>query len=433
MEERMAVASGSSKGAAKGIAKGGSPAAAPAGVSKLSDHDAADYPRFSAGIGEVDRVLGGGIVPGSAIVLSGLPGSGKSTMMSSTCDFLAGTGKRVLYVAGEESAQQIRLRTDRLGLKNSGQIDMTSDCEVGAVCARIAAGYDFAVVDSIQTLWDGEMNGAPGSVSIVKSVGQALVRTAKESGCATLIVGHVNKDGNLAGPRHMEHMVDAVLELGGERTEAYRILRAQKNRFGATDEIGVFEMTGKGLVEVEDPTAMFLAEHGEQMSGSVVCPTLEGTRPLLIETQALASPTHLPTPMRRARGIDKNRLDLLLAVLGQRSGWNLKLGTRDVYLNVSGGLKIDEPAVDLAVCVAVASAATGRAVRKGVAVFGEVSLLGEVRPVQGADRRCSEAQRMGFGKIVAGPGQGTESVKTLKAALSAALESQPSQPISEED
>ena len=169
------------------------------------------------------------------------------------------------------------------------------------------------------------------------------------------------------------------------------------------------------------------------MSGSVVCPTLEGTRPLLIETQALASPTHLPTPMRRARGIDKNRLDLLLAVLGQRSGWNLKLGTRDVYLNVSGGLKIDEPAVDLAVCVAVASAATGRAVRKGVAVFGEVSLLGEVRPVQGADRRCSEAQRMGFGKIVAGPGQGTESVKTLKAALSAALESQPSQPISEED
>jgi DNA repair protein RadA/Sms len=436
MEERVAIVSagsGLSKGAAKGIAKGGGNASAPAQVSKLSEHDAAEYPRFSAGLGEVNRVLGGGIVPGSAIVLSGLPGSGKSTMMSSTCDFLAGDGKRVLYVAGEESAQQIRLRTDRLGLNNSGQIDITSDCEVGAVCARIASGYDFAVIDSIQTVWDGELTGAPGSVSIVKSVGQALVRTAKESGCSVLIVGHVNKDGNLAGPRHMEHMVDAVLELGGERTEAYRILRAQKNRFGATDEIGVFEMTGQGLIEVEDPTAMFLAEHGEKTSGSVVCPTMEGTRPLLIETQALASPTHMPTPMRRARGVDKNRLDMLLAVLGQRSGWNLKLGTRDVYLNISGGMKIEEPAVDLAVCVAVASAATGRPVKSKLAVFGEVSLLGEVRPVQGADRRVSEAQRMGFTTIVAGPGQGTKSVKTLKAALNEALESEPVSPIAEEE
>jgi DNA repair protein RadA/Sms len=289
------------------------------------------------------------------------------------------------------------------------------------------------VIDSIQTVWDGELTGAPGSVSIVKSVGQALVRTAKESGCSVLIVGHVNKDGNLAGPRHMEHMVDAVLELGGERTEAYRILRAQKNRFGATDEIGVFEMTGQGLIEVEDPTAMFLAEHGEKTSGSVVCPTMEGTRPLLIETQALASPTHMPTPMRRARGVDKNRLDMLLAVLGQRSGWNLKLGTRDVYLNISGGMKIEEPAVDLAVCVAVASAATGRPVKSKLAVFGEVSLLGEVRPVQGADRRVSEAQRMGFTTIVAGPGQGTKSVKTLKAALNEALESEPVSPIAEEE
>jgi len=433
LEERPASLAPSSMGIAKGIAKGAKPTAAPASISKLSDHDAAEYPRFSAGLGEVDRVLGGGIVPGSAIVLSGLPGSGKSTMMSATCDFLAGDGKKVLYVAGEESAQQIRLRVDRMGLKNSSQIDITSTCEVGAICARISSGYDFAVVDSIQTVWDEELSGAPGSVSIVKSVGQALVRTAKESGCATLIVGHVNKDGNLAGPRHMEHMVDVVAELTGERTESYRILRAQKNRFGATDEIGVFEMTGQGLIEVIDPTSMFLSEHSQQTPGSVVCPTLEGTRPLLIEVQALASPTHLPTPMRRARGIDKNRLDLLLAVLGQRSGWHLKLGTRDIYLNVSGGLKVEEPAVDLAVCVAVASAASGRAVRKEVAVFGEVSLLGEIRPVQGADRRLAEATRMGFKTIIAGPRQGTTSVKTLKAALNAALEANPSDPIAEEE
>lgn len=433
MEERAATTAAPSKGAAKGIAKGAAPASEPAPVSALGDHKAAEYPRFPSGSEEVDRVLGGGIVPGSAMLLSGQPGSGKSTLMSATCDFLAGQGKRVLYMAGEESPQQIRLRVDRMGLSNSGQIDVTQECEVGAVCARIASGYDFAVIDSIQTLWDGELSGAPGSVSIVKSVGQAMVRTAKESGCSVLIIGHVNKDGNLAGPKHLEHMVDLSMGFEGERSEAYRILRAEKNRFGATDEIGVFEMTGQGLVEVSDPTTIFLAERAEKATGSVVCPTLEGTRPLLIEVQALASPTHLPTPMRRARGIDKNRLDLLLAVLGQRSGWHLKLGTRDVYLNVSGGLKIEEPALDLAVCAAVASAATGRAVKQGVALFGEVSLLGEVRPVQGADRRTSEARRLGFNTVIAGPGQGTESVKTLKAALSAALESNPSAPISEED
>ena len=348
-----------------------------------------------------------------------------STIMSATCDYLAANDKRVLYVAGEESGQQIRLRTDRMGLSHSDKIDLTSDCEVGAVCSRIASGYDFAVIDSIQTLWDSELSGAPGSVSIVKSVGQALVRTAKESGCAVLIVGHVNKDGNLAGPRHLEHLVDGFLALEGERSEAYRILRAQKNRFGATDEIGIFEMTSKGLLGVSDPASIFLSDHSDHTPGSVICPTLEGTRPMLIEVQALASPTHLPTPMRRSRGIDKNRLDLLLAVLGQRSGWHLKLGTRDVYMNISGGIKIEEPALDLAACVAVASAATGRPVRKGIAVFGEVSLLGEVRPVQGSDRRMNEAKRMGFSEVIAGPGQGTKSVKTLKAALAAALEKEP--------
>lgn len=433
LEERTTSQAPASKGAAKGIAKGGGAASEPAAVSALSDHKAAEYPRFPAGLQEVDRVLGGGVVPGSAMLLSGQPGSGKSTLMSQVSDFLAGQGKRVLYMAGEESPQQIRLRVDRMGLQHSGQIDVTQDCEVGAVCARIASGYDFAVIDSIQTLWDGELSGAPGSVSIVKSVGQALVRTAKESGCSILVIGHVNKDGNLAGPKHLEHMVDLSMGFEGERSEAYRILRAEKNRFGATDEIGVFEMTGQGLTEVSDPASIFLAERSDGVTGSVVCPTLEGTRPLLIEVQALASPTHLPTPMRRARGIDKNRLDLLMAVLGQRSGWHLKLGTRDVYLNVSGGLKVEEPALDLAVCIAVASAATGRAVKKGVSVFGEVSLLGEVRPVQGAERRTSEAQRMGFDTVVAGPGQGTKSVRTLKAALSEALEKETSSPISEEE
>jgi len=429
-EERQAVAaSGSGKGISKGLAKGAANYSQPAQVASLGDHKAAEYPRFSTGSEEVDRVLGGGVVPGSVMLLAGEPGAGKSTIMSATCDYLAGNDKRVLYVAGEESGQQIRLRTDRLGLTNSSKIDLTSDCEVGAVCARIASGYDFVVIDSIQTLWDSELNGAPGSVSIVKSVGQALVRTAKESGCAVLIVGHVNKDGNLAGPRHLEHLVDGFLALEGERSEAYRILRAQKNRFGATDEIGVFEMTGKGLVGVSDPASIFLDEHSEHTPGSVVCPTLEGTRPMLIEVQALASPTHLPTPMRRARGIDKNRLDLLLAVLGQRSGWHLKLGTRDVYVNISGGIKIEEPALDLAACVAVASAATGRPVKKGLAIFGEVSLLGEVRAVQGGDRRANEAKRMGFNQVLAGPGQGTISVRTLKAALGAALEKERSDDI----
>lgn len=357
-----------------------------------------------------------------------------STLSSMVVDQLAGSGKRVAYIAGEESGEQIRLRTDRLGLTHSAGIDLSNEIEIGAVCSLLASGYDFAVVDSIQTLYDSELSGAPGSVSIVKQVGQALVRTAKESGVAIFLIGHVTKEGNLAGPRHLEHMVDVVLGIEGERVQAYRVLRAQKNRFGSTNEIGVFEMTGKGMLEVSDPTTIFLQDHDQQLSGSVICPTVEGTRPMLVEVQALAQPVAFANapPLRRARGIDKNRLDMLIAVLQRHGRATLKLGAKDIYVNVSGGLRIEEPAFDLAVCIAIASAASGRPVRKGTSVFGEVSLLGEVRPVSQADRRLVEATKLGWPRVVAGGAQGNESVRYLSQAIHAALEKESGQSEEEE-
>ncbi len=431
LEEEAAPAAGSGAGRAKAIAKGGAAAlSAPAPVRRLSEHSPADYPRFSSGSGEVDRVLGGGIVPGSAIVLSAPPGGGKSTLSSALADHLAGQGKKVLYVAGEESGEQIRLRTDRLGLANSHLIDLAAETEVGAICARIASGYDFAVVDSVQTLSDADLTGAAGSVSIVKQVGQALVRTAKESGAAILLIGHVNKDGNLAGPRHLEHMVDAVLELTGERTQGFRLLRAQKNRFGSTSEVGLFELTGSGLVEVQDATAVFLQEHEGSVPGAVVCPTIEGSRPIMVEVQALTSPVSgaAPNAMRRCLGIDKNRLDMMIAVLQRHAGMSLKLGSQDIFVEVSGGMRIEERALDLAVCAAIASAASGRPIRQNTAVFGEVSLLGDVRPAGQADRRTAEASKLGWTRVVAGRRQGNVHARSLKTALREILSSEPGGP-----
>ena len=425
LEEQAAAsgANGNGKGVGKAIAKVGSSLAAPAAVKRLSEHSAADFPRFSSGSGELDQVLGGGIVPGSAMVIAAEPGAGKSTLCSSTCDRLAADGKRVLWVAGEESPSQIRLRTDRMGLENSHLIDVATETEVGAICARISAGYDFVVVDSINTVWDAEREGIPGSTAIVKEVAMALVRTAKETGAAVLIVAHVTKEGSMAGPKHMEHMVDVVLDLAGERTQAFRVLRSIKNRFGSTNEVGVFEMTAKGLEEVTDPTAAFLQEHDERVSGSVICPVAEGTRPMLIEVQALTDPApHERPAMRRVQGVDRNRLDMLLAVLNRHSGLLLKTGQQDVYVKLSGGLRVDEPALDLALCVAIASDVTGRPVKQGVAIFGEVSLKGDVRPVAQAERRLAEATKLGWPAVIGGPKQGKTSVTSLKQALDAALE-----------
>lgn len=426
LEERALVTSGSAngKGAARAIAKSGSAAAQVAApVKKLGQHSPSDFPRFSTGIHELDRVLGGGVVPGAAMVIAAAPGAGKSTLSSTIVDNLARDGKRVCYVAGEESGEQIRMRTDRMGLSHAHEVDVIAETEVGAICARLAGGYDFAVIDSIQSLWDAELSGAPGSVAIVKEVGHALTRVAKSTGCAILIVGQVTKDNALAGPRQFEHMVDVVLELDGERTTDYRVLRAIKNRFGATHELGVFEMTGKGLMEISDPASLFLHQSDEAIPGVVCCPVIEGTRPLVVEVQALAAPSPPGGgAMRRPRGIDKNRMDMLVAVLARRAGRNLSVGNFDLYVNVSGGLRIEDPALDLAVCVALASAITDKPVRQGVSVFGEVALTGEVRAVSQADRRANEVERLGWSQSVAGPGQGTTSVKYLAQALKAALD-----------
>jgi len=424
LEEEAAPRSvGAGAGLGKSIAKGGgaSRSSAPAAVKRLSDHDAAEYPRFSTGSSEFDAVLGGGVVPGSSMSLAAQPGAGKSTLCSATVDFMAGAGKRVLWVAGEESGTQIRMRTDRMGLKHSGLVDVASETEVGAICARMEAGYDFVVVDSINTIHDAEKDGAPGSTSVVKETAMAMTRTAKDTGCALLMIAHVTKDGTMGGPKHFEHIVDVVMELVGERTRQVRVLRALKNRFGSTNEVGVFEMTGHGLTAVEDPLRAFLDDRGDDVVGAAICPVVEGTRPMMVEVQALCSPTNLPTPMRRAQGIDKNKLDMLIAILQQHSGMSLKLGTKDIYVQVSGGATVKEPAVDLAVCAAIASSADKRAVPLNVAIYGEVSLLGEVRPVAADEQRTAAARKMGAKTVIAGRGQGTQSVRRLSDALDAAL------------
>lgn len=423
-ERAIQPSAAAGRGSARAIAKsGGTGLTAAAPVKKLAEHSPSDYPRFSTGIHELDRVLGGGIVPGAAMILSAEPGAGKSTLASSLIDNLAAAGKRVCYVAGEESGEQIRLRTDRMGLSHTGDIDVMAETEVAAICARLAGGYDFAVIDSIQTVWDAELSGAPGSVAIVKEVGQALTRTAKQTGCALLIIGQVTKDGSLAGPRHLEHMVDVVLSMEGERTTDHRVLRAVKNRFGATHELGVFEMTELGLKEVGDPSALFERNPTSPIPGVIYCPVIEGTRPMVVEVQALAN----PTPggggaMRRPRGIDRNRMDLLVAVLSRRAGHALSLGSYDLYVQVSGGLKIEDPALDLAVCAALASAVTDRPIKPGYVAFGEVALTGEIRAVSQSERRAGEARRLGWPHVVSNLRDSRDSVGDLSQALSAVLD-----------
>ncbi len=351
-------------------------------------------PRAATGIAELDRVLGGGLVPASAVLVGGDPGIGKSTLMLQAAATLARAGKRVLYVSGEESVEQVRLRARRLGLAET-PLELASAINVRDIAATLEAARDVAlvVIDSIQTMWLDGIESAPGTVSQVRAAAFELIRLAKSRGFALVLVGHVTKEGTIAGPRVLEHMVDAVLYFEGDRGHQFRILRAVKNRFGATDEIGVFEMTDRGLAEVANPSALFLAERRGNVAGSAVFAGLEGTRPVLLEVQALLAPAS-GTPRRAVVGWETGRLAMLLAVLEARAG--LRLSGLDVYLNVAGGLRVGEPAADLAVAAALASAAADQPTSAGTVYFGEVGLSGEVRQVAQGEAQLKEAHKLGF-------------------------------------
>jgi DNA repair protein RadA/Sms len=354
-----------------------------------------DLPRLATGITELDRVLGGGLVPGSLILLGGEPGIGKSTLLLQAA---AGLGRPVLYATGEESAAQVRLRAARLGLLETPAgtaIEVLAERDVGRIL-EVARSMRPAllVVDSVQTATLDELEGAAGSVGQVRESTVRFMEFAKGDGIAVVLVGHVTKDGSIAGPKTMEHLVDAVVGLEGERFAALRLVRATKNRFGSTDEVGVFEMAGTGLREVDDPARAFLADHPEAAPGSVVAPTMEGSRPLLVEVQALVSAAGYGTPARKASGLDPNRLGLLVAVLGRRAG--IGLGSHDVFANLAGGLAVAEPALDLPLALALASSFRDRPVVADSVAIGEVGLLGELRGVPGLERRLREAARLGF-------------------------------------
>jgi len=352
-------------------------------------------PRLPTGIGELDRVFGGGLVPGSAILVGGDPGVGKSTLALQTVAALAGQGAVCVYLSGEEAIDQVRLRARRLGLGQSAASLLAATNVGDAIATLEAAGrVDLVVVDSIQTMYLDSLDAAPGTVGQVRSSAYELIRFAKRSGAVLVLVGHVTKEGLIAGPRVLEHMVDTVLYFEGERGLQFRVLRAVKNRFGATDEIGVFEMTDRGLVEVANPSALFIGQRDPSVTGAVVLAGMEGTRPLLVEVQALVAPTSLATPRRAVVGWDGARLAMVLAVLDARCG--LALGGSDVYLNIAGGLRIGEPAADLAVATALISSRLNVPVSPTTVAFGEIGLAGEVRPVSQMDARLREAAKLGF-------------------------------------
>lgn len=351
--------------------------------------------RIVTGVDEFDRVTGGGFVPGSVLLLGGEPGIGKSTLLIQACAALARRGARVIYISGEEAVAQVRLRAARLNLAET-PVELASATQVEDILATCANGRRAAliVIDSIQTMHTDLVESAPGTVTQVRASAQALLRYAKTSGASIILVGHVTKDGQVAGPRVVEHMVDAVLSFEGDGAHHFRMLRASKNRFGATGEIGVFEMTGLGLAEVANPSALFLAGREAGAPGAAVFAGMEGQRPMLIEIQALVAPTSLGTPRRAVVGFDQNRLAMILAVLEAHGG--LKLGMHDVYLNVAGGLRVDEPAGDLAAAAALASSLTGAALPADQVFFGEIGLSGAVRPVIHAGMRLKEAGKLGF-------------------------------------
>ena len=358
--------------------------------------------RIVSGIGELDRVAGGGFVPGSATLIGGEPGIGKSTLLIQACAALANQGGRVVYVSGEESTEQVRMRAQRLGLAKA-PVQLAAQTLIEDIVATLGSGETprFVIIDSIQTMWSDAIDSAPGTVSQVRGASQALIRFAKLSNAALILVGHVTKDGQIAGPRVVEHMVDAVMSFEGEGQHAFRVLRASKNRFGATDEIGVFEMTGGGLSEVANPSALFLAGRDGAAPGAAVFAGVEGARPVLVEIQALVAPSTLGTPRRAVVGWESSRLAMVLAVLEAHGG--LKLGQHDVYLNVAGGLRINEPAADLAAAAALVSSLVGVALPHDAVYFGEIALSGAVRAVGHSGLRMKEASKLGFTRAVAPP------------------------------
>ena len=372
-------------------------------IFSLGELCTADAPqrRLRTGIDELDRVTGGGFVAGSVLLLGGEPGIGKSTLLIQACAAVAGAGRRVVYISGEEAMDQVRLRAMRLGLGRA-PVELAAETGVEDIVATLSHGPRPAlvVIDSIQTMWTDSVESSPGTVTQVRGSAQALIRFAKTTGAVVVLVGHVTKDGQIAGPRVVEHMVDAVLSFEGEGGRDFRILRSIKNRFGPTDEIGVFEMTGAGLAEVANPSALFLTAHEQATPGAAVFAGMEGTRPLLVEIQALVAPTSLGTPRRAVVGWDTSRLAMVVAVLEAHAG--LRLGQHDIYLTIAGGLRVSEPAADLAAAAALVSSLSGQALPPQSVYFGEVGLSGAVRPVAHASARLKEAAKLGF-KAAVGP------------------------------
>ena len=370
--------------------------------------DIEEAPRIETGISELDRVTGGGFVRGSAVLVGGDPGIGKSTLLMQAAAALSRKGQKVIYVSGEEAVAQIRLRAQRLHADKTDVL-LAAETNVEDILATLAESGkrpDLAIIDSIQTLWSDTADSAPGTVTQVRVGAQAMIRFAKQTGAAIVLVGHVTKDGQIAGPRVVEHMVDAVLYFEGDRGHHYRILRTVKNRFGPTDEIGVFEMSDKGLREVANPSELFLSERNAKSPGAAVFAGMEGTRPVLVEVQSLVAPTSLGTPRRAVVSWDSARLSMILAVLEAHCG--VRLGQHDVYLNIAGGYRISEPAADLAVASALVSSLAGIALPADCVYFGEVSLSGAVRPVAQTAQRLKEAEKLGFTKAVM-PSQGEAS------------------------
>ncbi|MCT6871701.1 MAG: DNA repair protein RadA [Bartonella sp.] len=372
--------------------------------------DIEDAPRIQSGIAELDRVTGGGFVRGSALLVGGDPGIGKSTLLTQAAATLARKGYKVVYVSGEEAVAQIRLRAQRLNAADT-TVELAAETNVEDILATLTETKrpDLVIIDSIQTLWSDTIDSAPGTVTQVRTGAQAMIRYAKKTGAAVVLVGHVTKDGQIAGPRVVEHMVDGVLYFEGEGGHQYRILRTVKNRFGPTDEIGVFEMSDQGLRQVLNPSELFLGERNEKAPGAAVFAGMEGTRPILVEIQALVAPSSLGTPRRAVVGWDSNRLSMILAVLEAHCG--VRFGQHDVYLNVAGGYRISEPAADLAVAAALVSSLAGIALPTNYVFFGEVSLSGAIRAVSHSGQRLKEAQKLGFHGAVQ-PSNTTENVKS---------------------
>jgi len=397
--------------------------APPKPLLRLVDVSAEEAERISTGVDELDRVLGGGLVPASLVLVGGEPGVGKSTLLLTALQAMSAT-HRTLLITGEESVAQVKLRAERLG--GAANVEVLAETELDVVCETLQAERpEVCVIDSIQTLYAPELGSAPGSVGQVREAAGRLLRVAKEAGVATILVGHVTKDGTVAGPRVLEHLVDCVLQFEGDRYHAHRILRATKNRFGSTNELGVFEMTGAGLVGVPDASALF-GHTVEGEPGAAVACALEGTRPILLEIQALVSQSELAMPRRVATGIDPKRLAMIVAVLARHAG--VGLGQADVFVNVAGGVRVDEPGADLGVALAIASAAKRTPVRAATATFGEIGLTGRLRPATQAERRLDECAKLGLRLVVAPagtPARGTLQVaqaETLREAIRAGLD-----------